>query len=279
MKQDLMAFLTGGPAPLRWLILESLPYVEKIASLYPQAHLTVVTEIEEAAGLPEFAGRNIQWFFMDYRREKLPFPSRNFDAVLAEDLLTKAYAPYDLLMDINRKLTDVGVLYGDFFNVRYTGVLEALQQGEFPVREKHLYAKSEVVRLLDDTLFKEIDFIPGVCDEEHEEEQRWENAGYVNINHELSVRRYLFRAAVSTAAVANLKGIYSPEVRKELARLLHRIEYDVQREENIRCLQELCQREGIFSEYLGDFIRESCYHAAETADFVGVCLSGENKRG
>ena len=61
-------------------------------------------------------------------------------------------------MDISRKLTDVCVLYGDFLNVRYIGVLEALQQGEFPVREKHLYAKTEMVRLLDDTLFKEIDF-------------------------------------------------------------------------------------------------------------------------
>ena len=259
MKQDLTAFLSGGPAPMRWLILESLPYVVKIAALYPKAKLTVITAIEEAAELPEFAGLPIAWYFLDYRQVKLPFPNGSFDAALAEGLLTRAYEPYDLLMDISRKLTDVGVLYGDFLNVRYTGVLQALQQGEFPVREKHLYAKSEVVRLLDDTLFKEIDFVPGDNDDHCEAETQWEAAGYVNINHELAVSRYLFRAACSTAAVANLKGLYSPAVRTELARILHRIEYDVQREKNIARLQALCEQEGIFPEYLHDFINEACF--------------------
>jgi len=261
MKQDLMCFLSGGPAPVRWLLIESLTYVAKIAVLYPHAKLTVVTEIEEAANLPEFAGLSVEWHFMDYRREKLPFPENYFDAVLAENLLTKVYEPYDMLMDISRKLKDVGMLYGDFLNVRYIGVLTALRQGEFPVREKHLYAKSEVVRLLDDTLFKEIDFVPGGRDENSEAEKAWERAGYANVNHELSPSRYLFRAACSTAAVANLKGLYSLEVRKELARILHRIEYDVQREENLARLQVLCEQEGLFPEYLQDFIREACYHS------------------
>ena len=260
MKQDLTCFLSGGPAPLRWLIIESLPYVEKIVTLYPQAKLTVVTEIVEAAALPDFAGLDIEWRFMDSRRERLPFPRGSFDAVLAENLLTRVYEPYDTLMDISRELTDTGVFYGDFLNVRYQGVLSALQKGEFPVREKHLYAKSEMVRLLDDTLFKEIDFVPAEKDADDSLAQKWEEQGYVNINAELSVSRYLFRAAISTAKVANLKGLYTPEVRKELARILHRIEYDVCREENIEKLWQLCQREAIFPAYLEDFIEESCFH-------------------
>lgn len=260
MKQDLTCFLTGGPVPLRWLIIESLPYVAKVAALYPRASLTVVTEIEEAAGLDEFAGLPITWGFLDYRREKLPFPEHSFDAVLAESVLTNAYEPYDLLMDISRKLTDVGVLYGDFLNMRYSGVLSALQQGEFPVREKHLYAKSEMVRLLDDTLFKEIDFVPAEKDDDESMAQAWEKQGYRNINKELSIRRYLFRAAVSTAKVANLKGLYSPEVRKELARILHRIEYDVERKKNLAKLRELCEMEMIFPDYLQDFVEETCFH-------------------
>ena len=268
MKQDLTCFLSGGPAPLRWLIIESLPYAEKIAALYPNARLTVLTEIEEAAKLSDFAGLDIAWYFMDIRRERLPFPNGSFDAVLAENLLTLAYEPYDTLMDISRKLTDTGVFYGDFLNVRYHGVLAALQAGEFPVREKHLYAKREMVRLLDDTLFKEIDFIPAAKDEDESKALAWEAQGYANINHELSISRYLFRAAVSTAKVANLKGLYSPEVRKELARILHRIEYDVERQENIMRLRRLCEMEGIFSEYLQDFVEESCYHADEVRRFL-----------
>ena len=270
MKQDLTCFLSGGPAPMRWLLLESLTYIEKIVALYPNACLTVVTEIEEAADLAEFAGMDIEWHFGDCRRGKLPFPENSFDAVLAENLLTQAYEPYELLMDISRRLTDVGVLYGDFLNVRYIGVLEALQQGEFPVREKHLYAKTEMVRLLDDTLFKEIDFVPGDCDEHSEAEAAWEAAGYVNVNHELAVSRYLFRAACSTASVANLKGLYSPEVRRDLARILHRIEYDVRREENIARLRELCGREGIFPEYLHDFINEACCHREKVFRLISM---------
>ena len=269
MKQDLTCFLSGGPAPMRWLLLESLTYIEKIIALYPNARLVVVTEIEEAAELPAFAGLPIEWHFLDYRREKLPFAENSFDAVLAENLLTLANEPYDVLMDISRKLTDVGVFYGDFLNIRYTGVLEALKQGQFPVREKHLYAKSEMVRLLDDTLFKEIDFVPGDRDEDNSAEEEWEAAGYANINHELSIRRYLFRAAVSTAKVANLKGLYSPEVRKELSRILHRIEYDVARTENLEHLQQLCQREGIFPEYLHDFVEETCYHRDKVLALLG----------
>ncbi|SHL10258.1 Methyltransferase domain-containing protein [Selenomonas ruminantium] len=261
MKQDLTCFLSGGPAPLRWLLIESLPYVGRLAAFYPHARLTVITEIPEVADLPEFAGLDIEWHFLDSRWERLPFPNGSFDAVLAENLLTRAYEPYDTLMDISRKLTDVGVLYGDFLNVRYNGVLSALQKGEFPVREKHLYAKSEMVRLLDDTLFKEIDFVPGEKDADESAARAWEQKGYANINHELAVSRYLFRAAISTARVANLKSLYTPEVRKELARILHRIEYDVQREENITRLQCLCQQEGIFPDYLQDFIEGSCLHA------------------
>ena len=272
MKQDLTCFLSGGPAKVRWLLLESLIYIEKIAALYPNACLTVVTEIEEAVALPEFAGLNIRWHFLDYRRDKLPFPNGSFDAVLAANLLTRAYEPYALLLDISRKLTDTGVLYGDFLNVRYTGVLAALQAGEFPVREKHLYAKSEMVRLLDDTLFREIDFVPGEKDDDESAAEAWTAQGYVNINHELAVSRYLFRAAVSTAAVANLKGLYSPEIRKELSRILHRIEYDVKRTENLARLQELCAREGIFKEYLYDFIAEACCHAERVKALVDATI-------
>ena len=89
---------------------------------------------------------------------------------------------------------------------------------------------------------------------------------------QLAVSRYLFRAAVSTAAVANLKGLYSPEIRKELSRILHRIEYDVERTENLARLQELCAREGIFKEYLHDFITEACCHAELVKALVSVAI-------
>lgn len=51
-------------------------------------------------------------------------------------------------------------------------------------------------------------------------------------------------------------------MRRELARLLHRIEYGVAPEESKAALRALCVREGIFSEYLTDFINEVCVHDA-----------------
>lgn len=68
-------------------------------------------------------------------------------------------------------------------------------------------------------------------------------------------------AARSTAAVANLKSLYTPEIRKELSRILHRIEYDIDRRENLDRLWGLCEKHMIFEDYLWDFAREILIHS------------------
>ena len=45
-----------------------------------------------------------------------------------------------------------------------------------------------------------------------------------------------------------------------MARLLHRIEYDAASETAVMELGELCTHEGIFYDYLSDFIAEVCVH-------------------
>ena len=92
-------------------------------------------------------------------------------------VLSYVLDPYDMLLALGRLLTDVGVLVTSFRNVRYHGVLEELMKGEFPERERHLYAKKEIVRLLNDTLFKEIIFSPGEQDEKGSAE-RFAAMGY-----------------------------------------------------------------------------------------------------
>ena len=49
-------------------------------------------------------------------------------------------------------------------------------------------------------------------------------------------------------------------VRKKLAQILHRIEYDIDRTENIAALKVFCEKENIFPEYLRDFIHETVIH-------------------
>ena len=103
---------------------------------------------------------------------------------------------------------------------------------------------------------------PGDRDDDLSAGEEWAREGFANVNDDLSTRTWLVRAERSTAAGANLKLLFSAETRRELARLLHRIEYSVALEESKAALRALCVREGIFSEYLTDFINEVCVHDA-----------------
>ena len=260
MIQDLVHILPTGPASDRWLLIDSSQYLRQLRQQQPRAQITVVTRFTEVPELPEFVGLDAEWHVLDYRREELPFGEASFDHIVAAPCLADTYELYDTLLAISRLLTDVGTLYTQFTNIRYGGLLTALQQGDFPIRQQHLYAKTEVVRLLNDALFKEIHFVPGEQDDDESSEQKWQQAGFDDFSRDLATRVWLVRAERSTAAVANLKGLYDRKTRVRLARLLHRIEYDIDRKKNLAGLKELCEIQGIFSEYLDDFIQEVCIH-------------------
>ncbi len=264
MRQDLSCFLTGGPLALRCLVIESITYLPKLRKIFPQAKLTVITRYSEIPALPEFSDLSIDWQVFDYRQKKLPFADAAFDMIIAESALEYAYDPYNTFMDFSRKLTDVGTLYTSFINIRYHEILQGLKIGEFPIREQHLYAKKEVVKLLDDTLFKEIYFVPGEQDDNSGTAKYWEELGFANISQDLATAVWLVKASRSTAGVANLKGLYTPALRKELACILHRIEYDIDTAKNLARLKELCEANGIFYEYIADFVKEACFHKEQT---------------
>ena len=69
------------------------------------------------------------------------------------------------------------------------------------------------------------------------------------------------------AEVAALKELFTESTRAELSRLLHRIEYDIDVDENFSRLIKLCDREGIFDEYLTDFINQVVVHES-AKDFI-----------
>lgn len=261
MKNDLTAFLSGGVAPLAILLVESTPYLPRVRRLYPSARIQVVTDIPEVADTPEYRGLADGWHGLDYRLGELPFDEESFDLILAEGALTDAYEVYRLLLGLNRLLKETGALLTSFRNIRYHQVLDYLQQGEFPIQQEHYYAKAEVVRLAERALFQELHFLPGEQDEEQSAGEAWAARGFGDYSHDLSTRVWLLRAERSTAEAAALKSIFTPATRKELARLLHRIEYDVQRGEAVKELCALCEREGIFFEYLADFVRNTCHHS------------------
>ena len=70
----------------------------------------------------------------------------------------------------------------------------------------------------------------------------------------------MFKASRSTAEVVALKELYTQEIRKELSRLLHRIEFGVKRNENLSALWDFIERENIFPDYLLGFIEEVSFN-------------------
>ena len=64
-------------------------------------------------------------------------------------------------MEFNHLLKDSGALLTEFYNVRFVGILERLKAGRFLNNEQRLWAKADVVKLLDDAIYKEIHFMPG----------------------------------------------------------------------------------------------------------------------
>ena len=164
-------------------------------------------------------------------------------------------------MALNRALKETGTLYTCYTNIRYHRVLAGLRDGEFRVRgDRHLYAKPEIVRLLNDTLYKEIHFFAGERDDDPAMGEAWAEDGFQNFSDDLTTRTWLIEASRSTAAAANLKRFFSHETRRTIARLLHRVEYDIAAEKAVMSLRELCTHEGIFHDYLADFITEVCVH-------------------
>ena len=261
MKTEIMDLLAPSAERLRLLVVDGSEYLERLRELCPNAEIHAITPYHEIAEDTHVAALGVHAHVLDWRREPLPFAEETFDRIVAEFAIEYAYEPYDTLMALNRALKETGTLYTCYTNVRYHRVLTALQGGEFPVRgDRHLYAKPEIVRLLNDTLYKEIHFFAGERDDDPAAAEGWAEAGFANFSDDLATRTWLIRADRSTAPAVNLKLLFSDITRRMIARLLHRIEYDTAAEAAVAELRELCAREGIFRDYLADFITEVCVH-------------------
>ena len=261
MKTTLLELMPGSTERLMILVIDGSAQLRELRALCPNAEIHAVTPYEEIAAHAETASLGVHFHVLDWRRDLLPFAEGTFDRILSPFAVESAYEPYDALMTLNRCLKETGTLYTGYTNIRYHRVLRELKRGAFPVRgDRHLYAKPEIVRLLNDTLYKEIHFFAGERDDDPAEAAAWSSAGFANVSNDLMTRTWLIRADRSTAPAVNLKLLFSDITRRMIARLLHRIEYDTAAEAAVAELRELCAREGIFRDYLADFITEVCVH-------------------
>ncbi len=261
MRTELLDLLAPSAERLTILVVDGSAYLARLRELYPNAEIHAVTPYVEVAAHERLAALGVHMHILDWRRDPLPFAEEIFDRIIAEFAIEYAYEPYDSLIALNRALKETGTLYTCYTNIRYHLVLAALRDGEFRVRgDRHLYAKPEIVRLLNDTLYKEIHFFAGERDDDPSAGEGWAAEGFQNFSDDLITCTWLIQASRSTAAAANLKLFFSQESRRMMARLLHRIEYDIAAEHAVTELRELCMREGIFYDYLSDFVAEVCVH-------------------
>lgn len=264
----LIELVPRSAAPCRVLAIGAEEDVAALRERLPRAALTAVTQQEDYAALFALSGLPLpeaDWQVLDYRTAPLPFAPRSFDLIYAPEALACAFAPDAFLLSLGQALTDTGTLLTSFQNVRYHGVIEALAQGEFPDRRHVLWAKTEVVRIMHESLFKEIHFLPDGQEEDAPAAAALRQTGFCDPDHDLSTPCWLVRACRSTAEVANLKSLYTPEIRRRLACLLHRFEYDIDTEDTLRALCACCRENGIFPDYLQDFARQIIVHPEKQA--------------
>lgn len=252
-RRGLLKFVPPIFLPVRVLLIDSAQYLSDARKILPAAQIACLTS-EPTPKIKKLCDE----FRADLIAE-LPTAQKIFDLILAAEVLTTGEDFYSTLVKLNFLLTDSGALLTQFYNVRSIGVLENLRRGKFTNNERRLWAKADVVKLLTDATYKEIRFMPD--ERENISAADWETFGFDNFNDDLTTKIWLVKACKCTAEVAALKEIFTPEIRADLSRLLHRVEYDIDAEENFLRLMNLCEREGIFDEYLSDFINQVVVHA------------------
>ena len=249
------------------LVIESEKYLQDLRQLMPNARIAFLTaeRDEKISALCENLKADL--FLGNYERGGLPEEPKIFDIILAEDCLTYAHENYRTLLELNHLLKDSGFLLTQFFNVRFIGVLENLKAGKFPAVEKKFWAKWDVVKILDDAIYKQINFLPGEQIKKFSAVEVWENFGFDNFSDDLLTKIWFVQARKCEAEVAALKEIYTEEIRARISRLLHRIEYNLDAEKNFQKLMDFCKAEKIFDDYLADFVRQVVVHD-EAKNFI-----------
>lgn len=259
---NILEFMSPNFLPINVLLIESTRLMKNLREILPAAQIAFMTE-EVTPKIKRLCNE----FHADLINE-LPTAPKIFELIISEDVLMTGENFYSTLQAFSQLLKDSGFLLTQFYNVRFVGVLENLRRGKFFNNRQRLWAKADVVKLLDEANYKEIHFLPGERLENFSADE-WANFGFDNFNDDLTTKIWLVKACKRTAEVVALKDVFTPETRADLSRLLHRIEYDIDAEENFKQLIELCDREGVFDDYLRDFINQNVVHAS-AKNFIKV---------
>ena len=254
IKPDLTKFIRGEDFWQRILIVESADYLEPLCARFPTAEIFFVTTNED------FHCDGVKTFVLDYREERLPFDEEFFDAIIGDLTLEVVNNPQDIAAGFSTFIKQTGCWLTSFRNIRHWKVLEKLMRGVFGGIVSRLYTRTEFERLLYASFYKEVRLRPLKKNAPPELLERLINCGFDNFDDDLQTEFWLVRASRSMPELALLKSMFTPEIRADLSRILHRIEYDIATEVNVKNFWQLFDAEGLFTDYAAQFIRSVVIH-------------------
>ena len=246
LPHKLTSFLDISYTPSTVLVIESDYYIKELTGIFPGVKIyfasSDVYKLEDA--IREYSDK-IKYVPIAYNEERLPFKSRSVDIIMGDELFAENFNPQDIASGLGSFLKPTGYLLTSFSNLLFKPWVDKLLndgRAEFIVRRG--FTDDDFERLMVASFFKEIFFEPLFDSDKSLKEPPF----------------YMARAYTSVVAVRNLKSMYSDSVRKELSKLLHRIEYGVNTAESVENLKRLMEKENIFEDYVSDFIDEACYN-------------------
>jgi len=262
------------------LVVESKAYLAELRKIFPNAEIFFVTTDED------FQADGVEIFVLDYREERLPFPPEFFDAIVGDLTLEVVTNPQDIAAGFSTYIKQTGCWLTSFRNIRHWKILERLMRGAFGGIVSRLYTRTEFERLLYASFYKDVRLLPLKKKSPPELLTRLIDCGFDNFDDDLQTEFWLVRAERSMPELALLKSMFTPEIRAEFARLLHRIEYDIATEDSVKNFWTLVDAQGIFPDYAAAFIRsvvihrENFYHNVKTfsarAEFDEIIDLAEN---
>ncbi len=258
IKPVLLNFIDCDDFFKKILLIESEYYLPELRRRFPFAEIYFITPDEDFA--EKISDNKVKIFTLDYREIRLPFPEEFFDAIIGDLTLEVVVNPQDIAAGFSSYLKQTGIWLTSFRNVRHWKILEKLMKGRFGAIVSRLYTQTEFERLLYASFYKHVRMAPVKKEAPPDFLKKLVDCGFDNSGDDLEVEFWLVRAARSMPELSLLKSMYTPEIRTELSRILHRIEYDVNPEENVKKFWELFDSSGMFTDYVAGFIRSVVMH-------------------
>ena len=262
IRPELLSFLTASELPLRILVVESLVYLPELRAMFPEASLYAVAADADRFERPEVSELGVQFLELDYLAEPLPYGPEFFDYIISDLTLEQAGNPQDIAAGFSHFLKQTGAFLTSFRNIRHWSVVQELMDGHYYQVVARLFAKPEFEKLLYASYYKDVRVRPQRRPAPEGEVDRLVAAGFDNTNDDLETEFWLVYAARSMPELSLLKSFFTAAQRKELARLLHRIEYDVDTVQQVAAFWQFYHRVGLFPDYTAAFVKEAVFHPA-----------------